>query len=1331
MRKLLLSFIIIVSETLVFANTEINDTQYRFRKLSPESGFSHEAILSIVIDDEGYVWFNTINSIYQYDGYTFQSFAIDYNTDAPFIVNTVYHDSKNNIWASTGQGIFKLNKLTSTYELHSKFSDNVIKFIEGANGTFWVQVNNKIAIYDPEKMSLINSTNIPQNNSTKQSVFNNGHDTYLSVIDKILQIYKQNKSTLKWDFLTNIPITGRILSIKIIGVNIFLLEEKEGLYEFNLKTHFLTKHGFLGDKQAENNNIWKTLFVDSEQKLLVGTQRGLYIYNPSKKTYKKFINQPDAKFCLPNNSVYCMLEDQSGGLWIGGYSGSFAYCNPKYDQPFQTIRQRNASLSNANFISTIVEGINNTLWLGSEGGGVILYNRNTNEFKNFRHSSLQSSISNDNVKALLLDPQKNMWVAMFNGGIDIFKPDNSSNSIKFLNIIPNRQLYCMKMDGDSAIWIAGKGKLLRYELKTKKIQFVDLPSVAKDIFPFTIYHLQIANNHLWLATTNGLLKLKLGSKKVDRVYFKSNENTPDYLFLLSILPDSKNNLWLGSANNGLYYYNTKNDSISHVREVNSGYIYSILNDNKNTLWLGTNSGLCSYNYKSKRTRFFTDEDGIQSNLFYPNSATKLSTGELVFGGTNGFTIFNPDKITENLTPPKTLIKSITINNNLYKKDLSQKIKLKYNENVIRINFTAINYLMPNKNKFAYKLEGKDANWIETNAETHYVIYSNLPSGNYTFKLKSANNDGVWNNNIVSVKFKVLPAPWFSAWAYLLYIIISGVIIWLITRYYTEKNQYRENLRRIQFEKEKTEEISRIKVNFFTNVSHEFKTPLTLIITPLKKLIPSLPDTNPNKKTLGYVFKNAMRLQQLIDELMEFRTIQNKKLTITYQEKDIFGYLRQLSDLFVDMANEYDINYSVDIPFEELIVPMDYSKLEKIISNLLSNAIKNTNSNGIIILSVIWKPAKSGDFAGEIIFNISNTTNVKFPNDISVLFENYFKLDSPNNNTQKGSGIGLAYTHELVELLGGNIQVANDLNELTFKVALPIVHADISVDTLPDSSTNFNYIQEQIELLNHEIKIITDKNDNRKLPTLLIVEDNSELQQYLFDNLVADYRIITAQNGKEAFEQAKTKGPALIISDVMMPVMTGIELCKLLKNETLTSHIPVIMLSAATNNENKIEGLQVGADVYVEKPFDMDFLSLQIKNLLKTREESRKILMLNAETISTEKVQLSKDDLFLNKAIEIVTRNIGNSEFNVDTFAKEMGYSRTVCYSKIKALSDLSINEFILTIRLKTAAKMLLEDEKTVNEIAFEVGFNDPNYFNTCFKRYYNMPPKAYAKDEKN
>lgn len=1327
MKKLFLVISINLIFMPLFCNGSIGDINFRFRKLSPEGGFSHEALLSIAIDNDGYIWFNTISSVYQYNGYEFHIFLIN-KSNAPFIINTVYHDRNNNIWVTTGQGVYKLNKLKSIFEKHSSFSDNVLKIEEDIYGNCWILRKGQVEIYDRTN-GVFHTTEINSLFKSKnQNIFIVGANVFFTIFDGSTKIYKYDNKYRKWVFFVQLPITSEIVSLKIKNNFLYFITSYQGLFEYNTTSKSLIKHGFLGDRQAENNNMARMLFVDSKQNLWVGTQRGLYIYNPETRKYLKFINKLDSKFGLPNNSIQCMTEDKWGGLWFGNYSGGFAYCNPLFDQPFITIRQKNENYSNANFISTIAEGENNCLWLGSEGGGIIKYDRKTDVFSNFRHSNSYHSISNDNIKSLLVDSKKNIWVAMFNGGIDLFSMKNSTNSIIPNNIIPNQRFFCIAFEGDSILWLAGKGDLIRYNLKYKTLQSIKIPNSKPEIVVFTVYHILLYNGYVWIVSTDGLFKMKLGSQTIDRVHFKSKDAISDYLSFFTALPDKNNNLWLGSANSGLLKFNIKTDSIAKIKQIKADYIYSILIDNRETLWLGTNIGLFSYNCKVNEVRSFTEEDGIQSNLFYPNSALNLKSGELAFGGTNGLTIFDPKKITKNLIPPKTLINSFLINDKPYIGNLSEKIKLTFKDKVIRINFTAISYLMPSKNKFSYKLVGKDDNWIDCDADTRSVTYSDLPSGNYTFQLKSANNDGIWNNNIAKVRFRVLPAPWNSFWAYLIYAVIIGIVLWLLRRYYKEKGEYLENLRLIQFEKEKTEQISIMKVNFFTNVSHEFKTPLTLIVTPLKKLIPTLSDENPDKKTLNYVYKNAMRLQQLINELMEFRTLENKKSGITYQNKEIYGYIRQLGDLFVDMASECNINYFIDIPNEELILPMDYSKMEKIVSNLMSNAIKNTNSNGIIIMSLVWKPEPSVDFLGNIILKISNTSNIKLPSNISILFENYFKQDTQSNINQKGSGIGLAYTRELVELLGGKIKVTNDNNEVSFQVTLPIVSQMINTTTSQEHLVHFNYVQEQIELLDNEMRIITNKNDNLKLTTLLIVEDNTELLQYLCDTLVTEYCIISAQNGKDAFDLAKEKNPALIITDVMMPVMSGFELCKILKDETITSHIPIIMLSAATNNENKVEGLQSGADVFIEKPFDMDFLSLQIKNLLKSREEMRKTFSKRIEPQPFNVEQPSKDDIFLNKAIEIVSKNISNTDFNVDAFAKEMGHSRTVCYSKIKALSDLSINEFILTLRLKTAAKLLKENALTVNEISFQVGFNDPNYFNTCFKRYYNIPPKMYAKN---
>jgi signal transduction histidine kinase/DNA-binding response OmpR family regulator len=650
--------------------------------------------------------------------------------------------------------------------------------------------------------------------------------------------------------------------------------------------------------------------------------------------------------------------------------------------------------------------------------------------------------------------------------------------------------------------------------------------------------------------------------------------------------------------------------------------------------------------------------------------------------------------------------------------------------------------MPEKNRFAYQLEGYDKNWNFTTADQRIASFSNLSPGNYTFHLKASNNDGLWNDEMKSINLEILAPPWKSWWAYIIYLFVLSLMMFIGLRVYYVRKKFREQLQLERLSKEKISELNRIKIQFFTNISHEFKTPLTLISGPLKKILTTISNDSDIESDIKLVQRNVTRLHNLINQLMDFRTIENKKMKVNSRNGDVVQFVKELLSLFSPLMEEHRIQFTFECGHENFLTQFDHDIFEKIFFNLISNAVKFTPAGGNINVSL--NVQKTNNRKENLLHDIkeSETLNFQISNSgakipesqIQYIFDNYFHIEKHNNSAlQKGSGVGLAFTKELVELLNGDITVSSTEQHTCFQVRIPLVSNSEEKSQGVDNHVtthNFDYSQELVNLLETEKKQNRFKIKNTKLTPILIVEDNQDLQVHLFDLFHLEYNVYVGSDGIEGLHLASQKKPVLIISDVMMPKMNGTEMCRRLKSDILTSHIPIIMLSAFNSQEQKYEGMESGADVYVEKPFDPDYLKLQVKNLIQSREAIR-LAFSKKITAEPGTVQISStDELFIQKAIQIIEKNMDNNEFNVESFVAEIGIGRTVLYQKIKALTDLSVNEFIQNIRLKRAAQLLKDSDLSISEIAYSVGFNDPKYFSTCFKKNFSLSPTEFVSREK-
>lgn len=810
--------------------------------------------------------------------------------------------------------------------------------------------------------------------------------------------------------------------------------------------------------------------------------------------------------------------------------------------------------------------------------------------------------------------------------------------------------------------------------------------------------------------------------------------------------DSKDRLWIGTDGGGVNYYNPITDkfyALNETDKLTDDVIHAIIEDEQGNIWVSTDNGLYKLHFKNFELPFTTKnvevshynaDDGLASNQFQTNASLRLKNGELLFGGINGLTSFFPDRLIKNKIKPQVAFTDFLIRNkpvlvdsaeSPLKKSItfSDHVELKYDEGYITIKFAALNFINPEKNQYAYKMEGISGDDWHYSGTQREANYTNLSPGKYTFKVMAANNDGLWNSEPITLKITVLPPWWQTWWAFVIYVVIIYYIALTIYKFQKNRLNLKRELYLEHLEKERQEELHQMKIDFFTNISHEIRTPLTLILGPLEKMLMSSGLNATVQRQLHQVQQNASRLMRLVTELMDFRKAESGHMKLSFSACNIVQFAQEIYLSFQTLAQDKQIDYRFESNVNKLEVFFDKDHLEKVVFNLLSNAFKFTAEKGTIILSV-------QQVENEVELKVIDNGKGISKSNVNQLFTRFFQVYNEDVSTG-GYGIGLALSKNIVELHKGTIAVTSDIDDpanrqTTFKVTLPLGSAHLDQKSIiPEYMNSDNpahyYLQSQA---NHILVPHQEVLEEVKY-TILIIEDNLDLRNFIRESFQSQYKILQATNGLEGLEMALTEIPDLIISDVMMPEMDGLELCRRVKTDDRINHIPVILLTARAAYMHQINGLEKGADAYITKPFSIQVLELNVKNILATKEAGRqkfvREVLLNPQPPTIE----TPDEKFLHKLMQLIEEHIDDTEFDVTAIVQEIGMSKTVLYKKVQALTNLSVADLIKTIRLKRAASLLAKNQMSIADVAFAVGFSDRKYFSKEFKKQYEMSPSEY------
>ena len=1360
-----------------------------FQSLPPN--FDYNGIRCILKDYKGYMWFATEDGLVRYDGinlYLYENDPEDSTTLSYTSVNAIVEDKNKNLWVGTSIGLNLYNRDEDNFirvgNLNAnvnRLNNNYISALCSDNKSLlWIGTyGDGVNVFDPLKQSLIHysyntiDTIAPQNlNRVTCIVMDSSENIWLGTQNG-LHVFSKKSDNFRHFFMQKDHIhslssnTITSLAMDLEG-NIWVGTRGGGLNKL-IKNgdDFLFKHYSSNSRACSlSSNFILSLDADRRGYLWIGSENGgLNRLNINSESIVTFMVEEGNSYSINSNSIWSIYNDSEGRIWIGSFTKGINVIDEKFNKfvSYQKNIADKYSLPD-NDVKGFAEDNEGNVWVATDGGGICRFNPLTRRFDRIiTNSEGHNYLVNNAVQTILFDSKRNeLWIGTWAGGVDRLNKNGVRIENYKLEIEKgggNNNIINLYEDSKGSIWAgtAGSG-LFKYNTATNKFNQVDC-SQQSSILTKTAYitgMLEDSDGSIWIGTLYGTVSLTAhpDGSYTCKNFLRSNDATGLSSYMVhTIFKDNHDRIWFGTGDNGLDLFNRQNSTFTTFQKKDglpSNSIESILEDDEGYLWISTKKGISRFNYDSVTFTNYTRDDGLNSNEFYIRSALRTKRGEFYLGGENGFNVFYPENIKKNTVIPPVYFTNLKINNitaeiggknSPLTKCIGEttEITLTYKQSSFTIEFVALNYTRSSRNQFAYKLEGFESDWNDVGTNRS-ASFTNIKPGKYVFLVKGSNNDGVWNNTPTALLINIKPPFWNTWWAILIYVILVSLLIFLSLRVWNERIHIKHQLRLEQMGREKEHELNEANIQFFTNISHEFRTPLSLIIAPLESIILSV--QSKFKEQLVVIYRNAQRLLQLTNNLMDFRKLEEGNTTLKVKHGDIAGFVKEVSTYFIMNSQRRHISFSVDTDEKEIQAHFDPEKLETILLNLLSNAFKFTPEKGKIRIKLNILTSKNieekfiADAEGiqpgiryaEIAI-IDNGSGIN-PEELPFIFNKFYQSRSQKSKKGSGTGIGLTLTRGLVELHHGFIKAESIPDrETRFTVVIPIdqkAYSDAELVFEPTSILNRTITSEKDE--NNESKnnkeIVTSGDDEER-PAILIVEDNHELRSFLANKLGQQFNISQAEDGKIGIELALNEVPDLIVSDILMPHFSGIELCKIIKTDIRTCHIPIILLTAKTTISDQIEGVEIGADAYITKPFNMHFLFAQINQLIQSRRKLYAHFSQDVYMMPNKLTDNEMDQKFVQKAIDYIIENIADNTLNVEGLAEAMNLSRSNVYRKIKALTGNTIIEFIRMVRLKQALKLMETKKYSLAEIAYLTGFTSPSYFTKSFKDHYGKPPSEY------
>ena len=1313
----------------IFCQAQSVEEHYYFKNLSIRNGLSQNTVNAILQDRKWFMWLGTKDGLNRYDGLSFRKFKHDAANPRSIgnsFITSLYEDFNGNIWVGTDAGVYIYYPEKEAFEefdcqsLEKTRIERSVSMIAGdKQGRVWIAVEAQgMFCYDARQKLLRNYPLSEISSNIKCFTFDSGGTLWLGFYGDGLYYSKDNLATVhpygspedgKREF------EGGVIT-KIVQGNyncLYIGSVKEGVSELNLTSGQV--RNLLAIDESGESIFCRDLLPYSDNELWIGTESGIYIYNLRTAQFIHLRASLYDSYSLSDNAIYALYKDREEGLWIGSYFGGVDYYPRQYTYFAKYYPKNIANSLHGKRVREFCRADDGTLWIGTEDGGLNHFNPKTKEFHFF-----EPSAGFTNIHGLCMDGS-HLWVGTFSKGLRVidtrtgvilrtYTEGHTSHSLNDNSIFS----ICRTSAGE--IYLGTLFGLLRYN-RTQD-NFDRIPELNGK-FVYDIKEDSYGN--LWLATyANGAYCYDVSARRWKNYVFDAeDEKSLPYDKVLSVFEDSYRQIWLTTQGGGfcLFHPDTETFTRYGLKDgLPNDVVYQIVEDDDRFLWLTTNNGLVRFDPKTMEMKVFSTANGLPTNQFNYRSGFKDEAGNIYLGSINGFVAFDPRTFAENRQVPAVAITDFL----LFNKEVpvgetdsplkssitfSDKVVLTADQNSFSFRIAALSYQAPRMNKLMYKLEGFDEGWL-TIGESPLVTYSNLGYGDYVFKVKASNSDGVWNEQETSLHLSILPPFYLSGWAYCFYVLFfMGCLVCVI--FYFKRRNYRKQHRQMEMlEQEKEREVYHAKIDFFTNVAHEIRTPLTLIKGPLENIILKKEVDSETKEDLYIMKQNTERLLNLTNQLLDFRKTETRGFRLNFTECDVVAVLRETYLRFTSLAKQKGLDFILELPQECFMADVNQEALTKIISNLLNNGVKYASTYLRISLET-----------DEKVFHIRTFNDGEMIPDTmkEEIFKPFVRLDKEDEVTT-GTGIGLALSRSLAELHQGSLMMEKGEEVNCFCLTLP-VNQD---STITLSAENVSQVEENSCGWEQE-----ETDTKEKKPMILVVEDNPDMLAFIRKQLTTEYSVLTAMNGIEALAVLDNHYVNLVVSDVMMPQMDGFELCKTIKSDLSYSHIPVVLLTAKTNIQSKIEGLELGADAYIEKPFSVEYLLANISSLIHNREKLRQTFAKSPFVAANTMALTKADEEFIWKLNDIIQANLHNPEFSMEDMADALKMSRSSFYRKIKGVLDLSPNEYLRLERLKQAAQLLKEGKSRVNEICYTVGFNSPSYFSKCFLKQFGVLPKDF------
>ena len=1296
--------------------------EYRYRNITMNDGLAANTVRNIVQDPYGFIWLGTDNGLCRYDGTQVQTYRIAELGMNQYISSLL--TAEDAIYVGTEKGVFQLKQASQQFtRLPMDISSAVTSLSLDKSGDLWVStMENGVWHYGIKTGQTRQYKLTSVNNAAAQILIDNTNQIWTitnwggPAIERLNRLHDQFESVgISYD-----GNSGGLRMLQTRDGRIWIGSWEDGL---------LLMHGDGRLEQVLNPALARvgqhihTLYERADDCISIGCDDGVICFNPKTREWKRFFEDLQ----IPQNRqsdrfVYAITSDKEGGLWVGTFYGGVHYISP-VGKRFEAHTIETGLRGNV--ISRFCEDKHGRIWIASDDGGLMCYDPKEHRFVDYPH---QDVLARQNAHALCFSGDE-LWVGTYTNGVLVLNIETGSLrqyvQTQDLHSLDNPSCYALYTDISGGVWVGTMEGLNFYNRLANHFERIGkTDAMVIDID-------EDWEGRLWVSTEGGgLWQYNPTAKKFRQYRHKDGDDysLPDDQ-VNNVMVDESGRLWIGTQN-GLCRYDTEHDRFEHIRlEVPSRNVMGIIEDN-GALWLSTERGIVRYepgadsgtdNMQRPQTQRFTRHDGLVSEQFQPGAGLKASDGRIYFGSTNGFNTFYPYQIKVNSVMPPVYITSLSIMNREEHTaeglplDLSQtkELILGYGDaRMVAFSFASLSYCSPEKNQYAYMLEGFDRDWNYVGNQNR-ATYTNLPAGTYLFRVKATNNDGLWSTNEATLKIVVHPPFWWSWYAKLFYLLLIGLIIWYYVHTRLKRAEHRHQLEMQRLNEEKEKEVREARLNFFTMIAHEIRTPVSLIIGPLEKLMKVGSPTD----DLRVINRNAHRLLELVNQLLDFRKVEQQSLVIHFAPQNIHELIKSISERFAPTFEQGGKHFSVEFPDEQFTAIIDREAVTKVVSNLLTNANKYTTDE--VRLSCHAGP----DEDHFQIVVADNGIGIK-EEDQQRIFEPFFQAEG----NKPGTGIGLNIVKNIVDLHHGTISIASAVGKgSTFTVVLPVSQQVIEEDVGKLTEEKEPYTEADSRTSSGSLHL--SPSSDHQGETMLIVDDSEDMVGFLSENFKEKYEVMTASDGIEALDILSKHEVNIIISDWMMPRMDGAELCRRVRQNQLTSHIPFVMLTAKTDDDSKVEGMDVGADTYIEKPFSLQYLEACIRNMLLMRRRLMEKFSTQPLEPVTKIAQNPTDNEFLIKMNQIIEENFSNSDLNVDFLADRLNISRSGLFAKIKTLADVTPNEMIQIVRLKRAAQLLHEGGHLVSEVGYMVGFSNPSYFSKCFQKQFGIRPTDYIKKD--